>query len=103
MTEPINDIQKRIDVANAEQKALRKLDAPRGTFDAEYDRLVRDALPATGDELIPQAAVRRVFDEMMRLNRWGDVTAQDVAPARRTEFWVTYAYVVAGAALGVRA
>jgi hypothetical protein len=102
MIDPMNDIQKRIDVATAEQSALRKLDEPRGTFEAEYRILVRDALPATGGSLVPQAAVRRVFDEMMRLNRWGEVTAQDVAPSRRTEFWVTYAYVVTEAAIGAR-
>ena len=98
MTEPINDIQKRIDVANAEQKALRKLDAPRGTFDAEYDRLVADALPATGDPLVPREVVRRVFDEMRRIHRidWG----WQLEPVRESAFWVSYAYRMALVARG---
>lgn len=100
MNDPINDAQKRIEVANAEQRAIRKLDAPRGKFDAEYDRLVADALPATGDPLVPREVVRMVFDEMQRIHSmdWG--WQMRLEPVRESAFWVSYAYRIALVARG---
>ena len=77
---------------------LQREDGPRGTFDHEYDRIVATAIPATGDPIIPREVVRRVFNEMRRVQSmdWG--FGAQLEQVRETDFWVSYAYMLAVAA-----